>query len=89
MAAPKLLALHRDVQVLSCDCDGCKGLGDSQWVAEPRTDLDASLPPEIGDVPEPPDHIHIRGEVVEVRYNLGVPYGIHACEVCGITMEPR
>jgi hypothetical protein len=89
VAAPKLFALHRDVQVLGCDCDGCAGLADSEYIAETRASLNAALPPEI-DTPSPhPEHRHVQGEVVEVRYASGVPYGIHACEICGQKIERR
>ena len=88
MAAPKLLALHRDVQVLGCDCAGCAGLGDSLMVAEPRASLEASLPPEIVEPPPVADHIHFPSfEVLYVKYKVGVPYGVHPCEVCGMAME--
>jgi hypothetical protein len=89
VAAPKLLALHRDVQVLGCDCDGCKTLSDSEFVAETRASLDAALPPQVATPDEHPEHRHVSGEVVEVRYSGGVPYGIRACEICGIKMERR
>ena len=88
MAAPKLLALHRDVQVLACDCEGCVGLGDSEWVAESRAQLNAELPPEVTEPPPVADHVHYPAfEVIEVRYKLGIPYAVHPCEVCGITLE--
>jgi hypothetical protein len=90
MAAPRLLALHRDVQVLGCDCEGCTGLGDSEYVAETRASLDAGLPPEITEPPPVADHVHYPSfEVLYVRYSAGVPYGIHPCAVCGVAMERR
>lgn len=88
MAAPKLLALHRDVQVLGCDCEGCAGLADSEWVAETRVSLDEALPPEVTEPPPVADHVHFPSfEVLYVKYKGGVPYGVHPCEKCGMAME--
>lgn len=87
MAAPRLDALHRDVQVLGCDCPGCATLSESEYVAETRARLDSELPQEITEPSPAADHRHVRGEVVEVRTKGGVPYGIHACEICGVKME--
>lgn len=87
MAAPKLLALHRDVQVLACDCDGCTGLIDSEYVAESRAQLQTELPPEIPPPSDFPPHVHYPSfEVIGVRYSGGVPKAVHPCEVCGVAM---
>lgn len=90
MAAPRLLALHRDVQVLGCDCDGCSALSGSEYVAESRARLDAELPPEVPEPPPVADHVHYPSfEVLYVKYSAGVPYGVHPCEVCGIALDRR
>lgn len=88
MAAPKLLALHRDVQVLGCDCAGCAELSESEYVAESRARLDAELPPEITEPSPVADHVHFPSfEVLYVKTKGGVPYGVHPCEICGVAME--
>lgn len=96
MSKPALVALHRDVQVIGCGCEGCKGLGDSEFVAETREKFEESLTyvPVVtvsGGTPTPlppADHEHLRGATIRVEYNAGVPYGIVQCAVCGIEL-PR
>ena len=89
MSKPALVALHRDVQVLGCGCDGCKGLSESEYVAETRASLEAALPPQVPDPGEVPEHEHVLGEVVDVAYSHGVPYAVRACAICGTEMNRR